>query len=159
VAAITGCGGSAHSTRATSSPATAAVTTPQASTSPRTSRRTTTAPTVPRINLVSPSGSKTTTAIAEVIKQGKQSAIAIVGHGLPANTKHNAYAVWLYNRPGDAVLLGFVNPAVGKNGRLATTGPLPTNAAHFKRLEITIETTANPKQPGVVILRGHLRGV
>jgi hypothetical protein len=94
-----------------------------------------------------------------VVKQGNESAIAIVGHGLPANTKHNAYAVWLYNTLGDAVRLGFVNPGVGKNGRLETTGPLPTNAAHFKQLLITIETTANPQQPGQVILRANLTGV
>jgi Anti-sigma-K factor rskA len=158
-AAIAGCGGSAHSTRAASPQTTAAVTTPHASTSPRTSRTTTTPGTLPPISLVSPGGGTTTSAIAEVVKQGKESAIAIVGHGLPANTKHNAYAVWLYNTPNDAVRLGFVNPGVGKNGRLATTGPLPPNAAHFKRLVITIETTANPTRPGAVILRGNLTGV
>ena len=98
-------------------------------------------------------------AVVEVVKQGNKSAIAIVGHGLPANTKHNAYAIWLYNRPGDAVRLGFVNPGVGKDGRLETTGPLPPNAAHFKQLRITIETTANPQQPGPVILRGNLTSV
>jgi hypothetical protein len=98
-------------------------------------------------------------AIAEVVKQGGKAAIAIVGHGLPPNTKHNAYAVWLYNAPGDAALLGFVNPGVGKDGRVETTGPLPSNAVHFKRLLITVETTANPQQPGQVILRGNLTGV
>ncbi len=108
---------------------------------------------------MSPDGSKTRGAIAEVVTQGKQSAIAIVGHGLPANTKRNAYAVWLYNKPDDAVRIGFVNPGVGQNGRLATTGPLPPNAAHFKRLLITIETTVDPAQPGPVVLRGNLTGV
>lgn len=108
---------------------------------------------------MSPSGGKTTGAIAEVVTQGKQSAIAIVGHGLPANTKRNAYAVWLYNKSDDAVRIGFVNPGVGKNGRLATTGPLPPNAARFKQLLITIETTVDPTQPGPVILRGNLTGL
>jgi hypothetical protein len=98
-------------------------------------------------------------AIAEIVKQSGKSAIAIVGHGLPANTKRNAYAVWLYSAPSDAALLGFVNPGVGKNGRLETTGPLPSNAAHFKQLLITIETTSSPTQPGQVILRGKLTGV
>jgi hypothetical protein len=48
---------------------------------------------------------------------------------------------------------------VGKDGRLETTGPLPANAAHFKQLLITVETTDNPGQPGRVILRGRLTGV
>ena len=97
--------------------------------------------------------------IAEVLRQGSNTAIAIVGQGLPANSKHNAYAVWLYNSTRDAQRLGFVNPGVGKNGRLETTGPLPTNAARFKQLLVTIETNANPKAPGQIILQGNLTGV
>ena len=119
----------------------------------------TTATPVAQINLLSPSGSKTTAGIAEVLRQGNNMAIAIVGQGLPANTKHNAYAVWLYNSGNDAMRLGFVNPGVAQNGRLETTGPLPTNASHFKQVLVTIETTANPKAPGQIILQGNLTGV
>ncbi len=119
----------------------------------------TTATPVAQINLLSPTGSKSTAGIAEVLRQGNNTAIAIVGQGLPANTKHNAYAVWLYNSGSDALRLGFVNPGVGKNGRLETTGPLPTNASRFKQVLVTIETTANPKAPGQVILQGNLTGV
>jgi hypothetical protein len=137
--------------------AVATPTTPTSSPS-RTAGATTATP-VAQINLLSPNGSKTIAGIAEVLKQGNNTAIAIVGQGLPANTKHNAYAVWLYNAPSDAVRLGFVNPGVGKNGRLETTGPLPTNAAHFKQLLLTIETNANPKQPGQIVLQGNLTGV
>jgi hypothetical protein len=133
-------------------------TTPTSSATTTTGSSTTATP-VAQINLLSPSGSKSTAGIAEVLKQGKNTAIAIVGQGLPANTKHNAYAVWLYNAPSDAVRLGFVNPGVGKNGRLETTGPLPTNASHFKQLLLSLETTANPKQPGQVVLQGNLTGV
>jgi hypothetical protein len=137
--------------------AVATPTTPTSSPS-RTAGATTATP-VAQINLLSPNGSKTIAGIAEVLKQGNNTAIAIVGQGLPANTKHNAYAVWLYNAPSDAVRLGFVNPGVGKNGRLETTGPLPTNAAHFKQLLLTIETNANPRQPGQIVLQGNLTGV
>lgn len=163
-AAIAGCGGSSHPNGATaaSKSATGTVTAPHASTSTaaqRTTGGTTAATPAPKMNLSSPSGSNSMAAVAEVVKQGNKSAIAIVGHGLPQNTKHNAYAVWLYNAPGDATLLGFVNPGVGKDGRLETTGPLPTNAVHFKQLLITIETSATPRQPGQVILHGKLTGV
>ena len=119
----------------------------------------TTATPVAQINLLSPSGTKTMAGIAEVLRQGSNTAIAIVGQGLPANSKHNAYAVWLYNSTRDALRLGFVNPGVSKNGRLETTGPLPTNAARFKQLLVTIETNANPKAPGQIVLQGNLTGV
>jgi hypothetical protein len=130
-------------------------TTPTSSTSAAGS---TTATPVAQINLLSPR-SKSTAGIAEVLKQGNNTAIAIVGQGLPANSKHDAYAVWLYNSGTDALRLGFVNPGVGKNGRLETTGPLPTNASHFKQLLVTIETNTNPKSPGQIILQGNLTGV
>jgi hypothetical protein len=121
----------------------------------------TTATPVAQINLLSPSGSKTTAGIAEVLRQGNNTAIAIVGQGLPANSKQNAYAVWLYNSGNDAQRLGFVNPGVGKNGRLETTGPLPTNASHFKQVLVTLETagSVNSKAPGQIILQGNLTGV
>ncbi len=119
----------------------------------------TTATPVAQINLLSPSGSKSTAGIAEVLRQGSTTAVAIVGQGLPANTKHDAYAVWLYNAPGDALRLGFVNPGVGKNGRLETTGPLPGNASHFKQLLVSLETKANPRSPGHIVLQGALTGV
>jgi hypothetical protein len=134
-------------------------TTPTTSATTTTSASGTTARPVAQINLLAPGGSKSTAGIAEVLKQGTKTAIAIVGQGLPANSTHNAYAVWLYNAPSDAVRLGFVNPGVGKNGRLETTGPLPTNASHFKQLLLSLETTANPKQPGQVVLQGNLTGV
>ena len=161
---IASCGGSSPSTGARTAPksATATVTAPPPSTSSPAGRTTAAArpaTPAPKINLVSANGSNSTAAVAEVVRQGNNAAVAIVGHGLPPNTRHNAYAVWLYNAPRDAVLLGFVNPGVGKNGRLATTGPLPANAPHFKQLLITVETTVNPQQPGPVILRGNTAGV
>jgi hypothetical protein len=114
---------------------------------------------IAQINLVSPSGSKSTAGIAEVLKRGSTTAVAIVGQGLPANTKHNAYAVWLYNSPTSSVRLGFVNPGVGSNGRLETAGALPANAASYKQVLVTLETSANPKTPGQIVLEGTLTGV
>jgi hypothetical protein len=52
-----------------------------------------------------------------------------------------------------------VNPGVGKNGRLETAGGLPSNAGRFKQLLVTLETTANPKSPGQIVLEGTLTGV
>jgi hypothetical protein len=64
--------------------------------------------------------------------------------------------VWLYNSPGDAQLLGFVSPGVGKARRLSTVGRLPANASHFKKMLVTLETRANPMTPGQIVLRGSL---
>ncbi len=93
-----------------------------------------------------------------MLNEGSVDGIAIVAQNVPANTTKppNAYAVWLYNSPNDAKLLGFVNPSVGKTGRLSTAGTLPTNASHYKQLIVTVETTASPKTPGSIILQGAL---
>jgi hypothetical protein len=113
---------------------------------------------VAQINLLSPTHTKAA-GVAEVLKQGGNTGIAIVAQGLPANTKHDAYAVWLYNGPSDSHILGFVNPGVATNGRLSTAGALPTDAAHFKQLIVTLETQAKPKAPGTIVLQGALTGL
>jgi hypothetical protein len=127
-----------------------------------TTPRTSTTPTqvVAQINLMPPSGGSAR-GIAEVLREQGKTGIAIVAQGLTPNTKRppNAYAVWLYNAPGDSRILGFVNPAVGTNGRLQTAGGLPTNASHFQKLLVTLENRSNPKAPGAIVLEGALTGV
>ena len=118
---------------------------------------------VAQINLTPPSSVKKTkiAGIAEVLNEGTSDGVAIVAQNVPPNkTKPpDAYAVWLYNSAKDAKLLGFVNPSVGKNGRLSTAGGLPSNASHYKQLIVTLETTASPKQPGSIVLQGALTGL
>jgi len=65
--------------------------------------------------------------------------------------------VWLSNTPSDSTRVGFVNQAVGKNGKLQTGGPLPADASHFKELLLTLETQNNPKAPGPAVLQGKLK--
>ena len=127
-----------------------------------TSSTSTTAPKViAQINLKPLKANSQMVGVAEVLKQGTQHGVAIVAsHVAPNTTKPpTAYAVWLYNTAADAHLLGFVNPGVGKNGRLSTAGGLPSNASHYKKLIITLETKADPKTPGAIILSGPLTGV
>lgn len=116
---------------------------------------------IAQINLKAPDTGSKAAGIAEVLKEGANNGIAIVAdHVTPNTTKPpNAYAVWLYNSSSDAQLLGFVNPGVGKTGRLSTAGGLPSNAAHFKQLIVTRETKADPKTPGTIILQGLLSGL
>lgn len=154
---IVNSGGSSHKSRSAPAAATTASTTPGAtSTTACNPATSTTACPVAQINLRSPN-SRSTLGIAEILKKGNTTAIAIVAQGVPANTKHNAYAVWLANSPTDshARRLGFVNPGVGKNGRLQTAGGLPGNASSYKQLLVTLETKPNPLQPGTVVLQGQ----
>jgi hypothetical protein len=148
---------------ATSTPALGA-TTPAAT--PTTSATTTTststaAKVVAQINLTPPAAGSKAAGIAEILREGTTNGIAIVAQNVPPNTTHppNAYAVWLYNSPTDAKILGFVNPGVPQSGKLSTAGGLPANAAHYKELIVTTETSANPKAPGPVILQGTMTGV
>ena len=153
------------STPTTSAAPAASATSPTAPTSstPTTSTSGTSASVVAQINLSPPSSDKNSKAagIAEVLNEGSVDGIAVVAQNVPANTTKppNAYAIWLYSSAKDAHLLGFVNPAVGKTGRLQTAGNLPTNASHYKQLIVTVETTASPKQPGTIILQGALTGL
>ena len=113
---------------------------------------------VAQINLRPPSGASSPAGIAEVLKAGSNEALAILAQHLTPN-KHDAYAVWLYNSSTDAKLLGFVSPPVGSNGQLRTEGGLPSNAAHYHQLIITLETSGTPKTPGTIILQGQLKGL
>jgi hypothetical protein len=142
-------------------PTAAAATRPATgATGPTGSTASTTPQVIAQINLNPPSGGAAK-GIAEVLRSQGRKGIAIVAQGLAANTKKppNAYAVWLYNSPTDSKILGFVNPGVGTNGRLQTAGGLPTDAAHFQKLLVTLETQSNPKSPGMIVLEGNLTGV
>jgi hypothetical protein len=114
-----------------------------------------------QINLRPPSGGTKPIGLADVLKVQGRVGIAIVAQGLTANSKHppNAYAVWLYNSPSDSQILGFVNPGVGSNGQLRTAGALPTNAHHYQKVLVTLETQSKPKAPGPIVLEGNLTGV
>jgi len=132
-----------------------------ASSSTTTSSSSSAAHVVAQINLAAARAGSKAAGIAEVLKEGANNGIAIVADHITPNTTKppNAYAVWLYNSTSDAQLLGFVNPGVGKNGRLSTAGGLPSNAARFHQVVITLETKADPKTPGTIVLHGALSGL
>ncbi len=90
-----------------------------------------------------------------MIQSGSTVGVVVVAQGVPANTTHDAYAIWLYNSPTDARLLGFVNQRVKADGKLQTEGALPPNANHFRQMLLTIETHGSPKAPGTIILQGQ----
>jgi hypothetical protein len=159
---IHGLGGSKAKTPVASTPATSTTSSTAASSSSTTTSTTSSAAkVVAQINLTPPAAGSKAAGIAEVLSEGATDGIAIVAQNVPANTTKppNAYAVWLYNSPTDAHILGFVNPGVTSSGRLSTAGGLPSNASHYKQLIVTVETSANPKAPGQIILQGTLTGL
>jgi hypothetical protein len=108
---------------------------------------------VGQTNLNPPSGTSQAKGVGFVVKEGSAYGIVIEAAKVAPNS-HNAYAAWLYNSGTDAYRLGFVSPPVGKNGQLQVGSPLPTNAGHFKKLLLTVETQSNPKSPGTIVLEG-----
>lgn len=110
---------------------------------------------ISQVNLTPPAGGKSPVGLAEVISLQGRTGVAIAAQGLAANSKRppNYYAVWLSNGATSNELVGFA-AAVTKNGVLRTAGGLPTNAASYHGLLITLETSASPKTPGKVVLQG-----
>ena len=108
-----------------------------------------------QINLNPPSGTGAAKGVAFLVRAGSTLGVIIEATGLAPNA-HNAYAVWLSNTPSDSTRVGFVNQAVGTNGKLQTGGPLPANASRFKELLLTLETQNSPKAPGPTVLQGAL---
>jgi Sigma-70, region 4 len=158
IAVISGGKSSKH----TSSPSAAASsTTTQSSTTPAaaggtSATSTTGAKIVGQVNLNPPTGTGAAKGVAFIVQAGTALGVIIQATGLAPNL-HNAYAVWLSNTPSNSTRVGFVNQAVGKDGKLQTGGPLPTNASQFKELLLTLETQGNPKAPGQTILQGALK--
>jgi hypothetical protein len=113
-----------------------------------------------QINLTPLTGGTSPVGVAAIVQVQGKDAVVIRAQGLAPNSTHpiNHYAVWLYNSPSDSVLVGAVKQAVGKNGQLETGGGIPANYSHFHQLLLTLETSAQPKRPGHVVLAGTRSG-
>jgi hypothetical protein len=121
-----------------------------------------TAAIVGQINLASPTGGGKTKGVALVLRQGALKGLGIEAQHVPPTTTkpRTAYAVWLYNSPSDAKLLGYFSKGVNKRGDLGSTAALPGNAARYKYLIITLEAGGKPsKTPGPVVLEGKLSDI
>jgi hypothetical protein len=93
---------------------------------------------------------------AQILKTGSMLGVVITARELVANSRANAYAVWLYNSRLRCRLLGFVYPGVSKSGRMSTAGPLLHDARRFHHLVVSLETIAHPTRPHHVVLIGKL---
>lgn len=125
-----------------------------------------------QINLQSPNGGNAV-GVGYVLQNKGHRVLGILGQGFAPNKDKNFYyAVWLVPADGRAVRLGFVQDAVGSNGRLQT-GADPTAIKNdkqlkdaltaaldgiyeFKSLVISRETARNPQSPTQVVVRGTI---
>jgi len=155
VALIGGGSNKKHSATTAASSTAAGTKTPTSTTSTTSTNK---AQLIAQINLNPPSGTGSAKGVALVVKDGSAYGLIIEAQGVAPNS-HNAYAAWLSNSATDSLRLGFVNPAVGKTGKLQVGTALPTNAGHYKQLLLTVETASNPKTPGTVVLEGSFKGV
>ncbi len=105
-----------------------------------------------QLNLTATEPGSSAVGIAEVLSQGSKYAFFVAAEHLPPTTGF-FYAAWLYNSPTDARVLGRA-PAVTSNGRLQAVGALPANAAHYRQMLITRETSTKPSHPGPIVLSG-----
>jgi hypothetical protein len=138
---VSGGGGGDNNSKTTASTSTSAQT--STSTQPRPEAQ---------VNLRGPRGSKAL-GVAQIVSTQGQRAMALVAQGLAASPQ--GYVVWLYNSATDVQRLGFTQ-AVKANGRLSALAPLPSNAARFKQLVVSRETTKDPKTPSTIVLSGPL---
>jgi hypothetical protein len=90
------------------------------------------------------------------VREGSRTGIVIVAQGLAANTRRNAYAVWLTAPAGASAFLGFVSRLVTGDGKLTADGAVPANVARYTRVLLTLETQSKPSAPGPVVLEGDL---
>ncbi len=76
---------------------------------------------VAQVNLSAPVlSSHAPAGIARETRTRGQYGITVTALRMKANTKHDSYALWLYSSPAHSKLLGFINPAVGRD---ATSSP------------------------------------
>jgi hypothetical protein len=112
-------------------------------------------------NLTPPVSSSKALGIAQVAEEGKTVGIVIIASGLPANTSHDAYGIWLYSGPTHQKFLGYYDDRVGSNGELKVTSILPTGASgylSYSTLLITLENEgAKLTGPGTIELQGTVK--
>ena len=106
---------------------------------------------------LSPTGTiRTASGEAAIVRPAQGELLLLLqGRGLPRN-QTDSYAVWLFNRPGDSLLLGFISPDTGAAGTFSSGTRLPGDASRFRQLIVTVETTSRPTAPGRAVLSTQL---
>ena len=107
-----------------------------------------------RITMRATTPASKATGVAQVLYEGNQYAFYLAAEHLPPSKgKGFFYAVWLYNSPTSAEALSR-SPDVGSNGRLQGGALLPADAARYRHMILTRETSERPTRPGPIVLSG-----
>ena len=98
---------------------------------------------------------KSSRGIAVIAQRGGTKQL-VVQAALPASKSGEAYVVWLFNSPQDAVSAGA--QVADKNGRFQGAGPLPANYQRYKYIDVTKQkvNTSATTYGGTLMLRGAL---
>jgi hypothetical protein len=110
-----------------------------------------------QIALRSPAGGRSPHGIAQIYKSTHGYVLSLTFTGIDTTISSKEYAVWLYNTPHAARLLGFIDQRLARAGTVTTSGVLPPDAAHYRQILVTRETQTRPTTPGKIILDGHLK--
>ena len=102
-----------------------------------------------------PNPASPATGTVQILSEGSKRAFFIQAEHLPQTSGRSFYAIWLYNSPTSALALSKA-PAVGASHKLAGAALLPSNAASYREIILTRETSTRPTRPGPIVLRGAL---
>ncbi|MEA2192435.1 MAG: hypothetical protein QOI73_2556 [Solirubrobacteraceae bacterium] len=83
--------------------------------------------------------------------------LLIVAKKLPAAPQGQAYGIWLYTSPSDALFVGFPKSAVSAAGDLSVVADLSPDTRNYREVLITRENREKPTRPGRIVLRGRLQ--
>ncbi len=108
-----------------------------------------------RITLHPPEASSQSTGVVQILSESGKKAFLIQAEHIPANQGKEFYAIWLYNSPTSALALSKA-PHVGSTHKLSGAALLPDNAADYREILLTRETSTRPSRPGPVVLHGIL---
>ncbi|HXB16537.1 MAG TPA: sigma-70 region 4 domain-containing protein [Solirubrobacteraceae bacterium] len=108
-----------------------------------------------RVTLHPPSPASPAMGTVQILSEGSKRAFFIQAEHLAQTSGRTFYAIWLYNSPTSALALSKA-PAVGPSHKLAGAALLPGNAASYREILLTRETSTRPSRPGPIVLRGAL---
>ncbi len=82
--------------------------------------------------------------------------LLIIAKKLPEAPQGQAYGIWLYTSPSDALFVGFPKSAVSATGDLSVVADLSPDTRNYREVLITRENREKPTRPGRIVLRGRL---
>jgi len=82
--------------------------------------------------------------------------LLIVAKQLPVAPQGQAYGIWLYTSPSDALFVGFPKSAVSDAGDLSVVADLSPETRNYREVLISRESREKPTRPGRIVLRGRM---